>query len=100
MEAARFVVSDAVELLWRTLLDRYGFAGFADRAAPQLIRWESRFGWTRSRAHKLVYKVLAELPGHREAIAFAEKTKAPLPPGAAKLLEERSKWDPSLPAPW
>jgi hypothetical protein len=48
MEAAKFVVSDAVELLWGTLRDRYGFAGFADRAAPQLVRWESRFGWTRS----------------------------------------------------
>jgi hypothetical protein len=48
MEAARFVVSDAAELLWGTLRDRYGFAGFAKRAAPQFIRWESRFGWTRS----------------------------------------------------
>ncbi len=48
MEAAKFVVSDAVELLWGTQRDRYGFAGFADRAAPQLVRWESRFGWTRS----------------------------------------------------
>lgn len=48
MEAARFVVSDAAALLWGTLLDRYGFAGFADRAAPQLVRWESRYGWTRS----------------------------------------------------
>jgi hypothetical protein len=48
MEAARFVVSDAVALLWETLLHRYGFAGFVQRAAPQLIRWESRFGWTRS----------------------------------------------------
>jgi hypothetical protein len=48
MEAARFVVSDTVELLWGTLRDRYGFAGFAERAAPQLVRWESRYGWTRS----------------------------------------------------
>ena len=224
MEAAKFAVSDAVELLWGTLRDRYGFMGFADRAAAQLVRWESRFGWTRSGwgqlsgketaladvltrmltipdmwsgfaerylaaldeadrgdvgrrsgimfssgsgtgsdwdrkrrrkeraqnlaawnlvlidrldgpetghlldklvahpaldgpertllqahlaqrrgdrpgAHDLVYKVLEELPGHREAIAFAEETGAPLPPRAAKLLEERSEWDPSLPAP-
>jgi hypothetical protein len=48
MEAAGFVVSDAVALLWRTLHAHYGFAGFAQRAAPQLIRWESRHGWTRS----------------------------------------------------
>ena len=48
VEAARFVVSDVVALLWATLLDRFGFAGFAERAAPQLIRWESRYGWTRT----------------------------------------------------
>lgn len=48
VEAARFVVSDAVERLWDRLLDMYGFDGFAERAAPQLIRWESRYGWTRS----------------------------------------------------
>ena len=56
MEAARFVVSDAAELLWSTLLDRYGFAGFAERAAPQLVRWESRYGWSRSGWGKLAEK--------------------------------------------
>jgi hypothetical protein len=48
VEAARFVVSDAVALLWTRLIGEYGFAGFAERAAPQLIRWESRHGWTRT----------------------------------------------------
>jgi hypothetical protein len=48
MEAAGFVVSDAVALLWATLHAHDGLAGFARRAAPQLIRWESRYGWTRS----------------------------------------------------
>lgn len=48
IEAARFVVSDMVALLWGKVRDRFGFAGFAGLAAPQLIRWESRFGWTRS----------------------------------------------------
>jgi hypothetical protein len=48
VEAARFVVSDAVALLWNRLLHEHGFAGFAKRAAPQLIRWESRYGWTRT----------------------------------------------------
>lgn len=47
MQAAGFVVSDAVAQLWATVRDRHGFAGFADRAAPQLIRWESPYGWTR-----------------------------------------------------
>jgi hypothetical protein len=48
IEAARFVVSDAAALLWRQVRERCGCAGFAQRAAPQLIRWESRYGWTRS----------------------------------------------------
>ena len=48
MEAAGFVVSDAVALLWATLQAHHGFAGFAQRAAPQLIRWERRHGWTRN----------------------------------------------------
>lgn len=48
MEAARFVVSEAVALLWSKLREHHGFAGFAERAAPQLVRWESKHGWTRS----------------------------------------------------
>ena len=48
MEAARFVVSDAVALLWSRLMGECGFTGFAEQAAPQLIRWESRYGWTRT----------------------------------------------------
>ncbi len=48
VEAARFVVSDAVAMLWSAQRDRHGFATFAERAAPQLIRWESEFGWTRT----------------------------------------------------
>jgi hypothetical protein len=48
MEAARFVVSETAALLWGTELDRRGFSEFARRSAPQLIRWESKYGWTRS----------------------------------------------------
>jgi hypothetical protein len=47
VEAARFVVSDAVALLWRSVQDQHGFAAFAERAMPQLVRWESDYGWTR-----------------------------------------------------
>jgi hypothetical protein len=56
MQAAQFVVSDAVALLWSTVRDRHGFAGFAERAAPQLIRWESPFGWTRYGSGQLADK--------------------------------------------
>jgi hypothetical protein len=48
LEAAQFVVSDAAALLWGRLQDHFGFSGFAERAAPQLIRWESKYGWSRS----------------------------------------------------
>ena len=47
VEAARFVVSDAAAVLWARMREEYGFSGFAERAAGQLLRWESRFGWTR-----------------------------------------------------
>jgi hypothetical protein len=47
VEAARFVVSDAAAVLWSRMRQEYGFAGFAERAAVQLLRWESRYGWTR-----------------------------------------------------
>ena len=46
MQAAGFVVSDAVDGLWRAVRDQYGFATFVDRAAPQLLRWETGHGWT------------------------------------------------------
>ena len=46
VEAARFVVSDAAALLWETVRDRHGFSVFARQSAPQLLRWESRHGWT------------------------------------------------------
>lgn len=45
--AAGFVVSDAVAQLWSLAWQHGGFEGFAEKAAPQLIRWESEFGWTR-----------------------------------------------------
>jgi len=47
MEAAKIVVSDEVALLWGRILERRGFPAFAEQAAGQLIRWESRYGWTR-----------------------------------------------------
>ncbi len=48
IEAARVVVSEEVSLLWSRVMDRVGFAEFARSAAPQLVRWESEYGWTRT----------------------------------------------------
>jgi hypothetical protein len=47
VEAAKFVVSDAVAVLWESVLRRDGFAAFARRVPEQLIRWEAEYGWTR-----------------------------------------------------
>jgi hypothetical protein len=47
VEAAKFVVSDAVAMLWESVLRHGGFAAFARRMPEQLIRWESAYGWTR-----------------------------------------------------
>ena len=46
LEAARFVVSQAVSALWETVLDARGFTEFTARAAPQLVRWEREYGWS------------------------------------------------------
>lgn len=48
IEAARVVISDEVSLLWSRLLDRLGFAEFVRSAAPQFVRWEAKYGWTRT----------------------------------------------------
>jgi len=47
VEAAKFVVSEAVAVLWGSVLRHDGFAAFAARAPEQLIRWEADYGWTR-----------------------------------------------------
>ena len=56
MEAAQFVVSDAVATLWEFVRERHGFARFATVAAAQLPRWESAYGWSRSGWGKLAEK--------------------------------------------
>jgi hypothetical protein len=48
VEAARFVVSDEVAALWTAMIRRVGSHEFTRLAAPQLIRWESEYGWTRT----------------------------------------------------
>lgn len=47
VEAAKFVVSDAVAVLWESVLRHEGPTAFASRVPEQLIRWESDYGWTR-----------------------------------------------------
>jgi hypothetical protein len=48
LEAARFVVSEAVALLWTRVRDSSGFQALIRLAMRQLVRWESPSGWTRS----------------------------------------------------
>jgi hypothetical protein len=47
VEAAKFVVSEAVAALWESVLRHDGFAAFAAGVPGQLIRWEADYGWTR-----------------------------------------------------
>jgi hypothetical protein len=47
VEAAQFVVSDAVRAIWIRTRMVYGTSVFAERASAQLLRWESQYGWTR-----------------------------------------------------
>jgi hypothetical protein len=56
VEAAGLVFSDEAALLWGRVLRRSGFEEFSKVAAPQLIRWESRYGWTRQGFGKVSQK--------------------------------------------
>jgi hypothetical protein len=47
VEAAKFVVSEAVAALWESVLRHDGFPAFAGCVPGQLIRWEADYGWTR-----------------------------------------------------
>jgi hypothetical protein len=47
VEAAKFVVSDAVAVMWESVLRHDGFTAFTRHVPEQLIRWESAYGWTR-----------------------------------------------------
>ena len=47
VEAARFVVSDAAAVLWSAIRREEGPATFYESAAGQLLRWETRWGWSR-----------------------------------------------------
>ncbi|MFH1531364.1 MAG: hypothetical protein ABIK09_11615 [Pseudomonadota bacterium] len=70
VEAMKVVVSDVVEGLWRADLRQAGLAGWAGRSAQELIRWETRHGWTRfgwsataEKERPLADVVAAILPG-------------------------------------
>lgn len=78
MQAAGVVVSDAVAGLWAAVREEHGFAELARRAAPQLIRWESPYGWTRYGAGKVAEKEqslaavlsgMLQAPDHWDAFA-------------------------------
>lgn len=47
MEAARFVVSDAVAAMWARLRETEGAGPMVQQAVRDLVRWEQRWGWTR-----------------------------------------------------
>jgi hypothetical protein len=47
VEAARFVVSDAIDQLWTRLRQVHSPTDFLRTATAQLVRWERTYGWTR-----------------------------------------------------
>lgn len=47
VEAARFVVSDAVASMWSRLRDTKGAGDMVQLAVADLVRWEQPYGWTR-----------------------------------------------------
>jgi len=78
ISAAGVVVSDVVEDLWTALREARDVAELAARAAPQLARWESAYGWTRhghgrvaqrERSLAAVLGAMLRAPDHWDAVA-------------------------------
>jgi len=72
-------------MLWRVTLERYGFSGFADRAAPQLVRWEAPYGWTvhgygqvADKERTLASVLFEMLPAPESWLEFADRYLAAL----------------------
>jgi hypothetical protein len=106
VEAMKLVFSDVVERLWRATLVHEGFAAFTRRAGPQLVRWESMYGWTRSgcgptaeRERSLADVVAGMLVAPDHWTAFVDEylraldvlVRPPAPP--ANPRSRRSKWE-------
>ena len=77
MKSMKVVFSDRVSLLWRARLSLEGFRSFAKHAAIQLIKWDSRFGWTYSETLKpkeaqLSHIVSSLIKGADAWLEFAE----------------------------
>jgi hypothetical protein len=95
VEAARFVVSHAVSALWQTVLDQHGSSQFAERAASQLIQWESRYGWTRGYG-KVVEKETS-LAAVLEAILTSPQMWAGFADAYLGALDAAARTDPAKP---
>ena len=104
--AAGFVVSDVAAVLWASTWERNGFQAFAETAAPQLIRWESRHGWTRYGEGSVAAKetslavVLARMlrvPDTWES--FAEQYVRALDEVCATAAHRRAEYDIPRPGP-
>ncbi|NMO01807.1 hypothetical protein HH308_11340 [Gordonia sp. TBRC 11910] len=100
LEAARFVVSDAVEALWSTTLALGGFGALCATAPDQLGRWESRYGWTRrgfgkvsERERSLAGIAAALLNGIGEWGPFADEYLYELESGGRHGLQRREDLD-------
>lgn len=105
--AARVVVSETVQSLWVARLQRQGFGAFARSAAAQLIRWESRYGWTRGegpvaeRETSLACVLAGMLRGHDAWEAFCDGylealdaiVSKPQPGGSRSARGRSTVWD-------
>jgi hypothetical protein len=112
IEAAKIVISDEVAVLWGRVRDHSGLPGFAEQAAPQLIRWESEYGWTRGgwggtreKEISLARVVERMLPVPDAWDLFADRYLAALdevsgPPSRSGRSSRRQPWEPVDSADW
>lgn len=78
VSALRLVVSDVVDLLWRTSRETLGFPALVARSPRDLLRWESAHGWTRMgygtvapKERPLAQVLAALLPSHDAWVSMA-----------------------------
>ncbi|MGH3445472.1 MAG: hypothetical protein ACRDPB_08860, partial [Nocardioidaceae bacterium] len=104
--AARFVVSEHAHLLWSRVREERGFEVFTASAAPQLVRWERSYGWTRFGSGVIAEKetslaaVLAQMLQVPDAwLGFADgyldalDSRAPVKHGSGRdLASDLAEW--------
>jgi len=89
VEAAKFVVSEAVAALWESVLRHDGFAVFAGYVPQQLVRWEADYGRTHRGCWSAMNRAADSKAPGVHSVLMSRRGAAPSPPRASLLLGAR-----------